>query len=135
MKVITPTKTRNAEQNFLAIAYQHRPPAPFTVALRLRVAFWFPIPRSWPNWKKAAVASQGDSDLIQKTSKPDASNLLKLIEDAMNGVFYIDDSQLIDVQATKGYSIEPRTVVAIETVAAISTAQEWKRRENIGESR
>ena len=124
VKVITPTKTRNAERNFLAIAYQHRPPAPFTGPVKLRVRFYFPIPRSWPGWKKVAVSELEDKSHIHKTSKPDASNLLKLCEDAMIGVFYIDDSQLIEVNATKAYSNIPRTEVEIETVKVIRKKKE-----------
>ena len=35
--------------------------------------------------------------------KPDASNVLKLVEDALNGVAYEDDSQLVSVRCNKVY--------------------------------
>lgn len=43
------------------------------------------VPKSWP---KRRI---GEQDI----SKPDASNILKLVEDALNGIAYKDDSQIV----------------------------------------
>ena len=49
------------------------------------------IPASWPAWKKEA-ARQG---ALPCTSKPDESNVRKAIEDALNGLAYVDDKQVV----------------------------------------
>lgn len=40
------------------------------------------------------------------TKKPDASNLLKLFEDAIEGIAYRNDSQIVMTMATKRYCDE-----------------------------
>jgi Holliday junction resolvase RusA-like endonuclease len=57
------------------------------------------IPKSWTK-KKAKAALNGD---ILPTSKPDVSNYYKLIEDALNGILYADDSQIVAQQSSKSY--------------------------------
>lgn len=52
--------------------------------------FGFAPPESWSK-KKRAQAITGE---LRHVVKPDASNLVKFYEDAMNGVVYRDDSQI-----------------------------------------
>ena len=47
------------------------------------------------------------------TSKPDLDNFLKLFLDAMNKVVYMDDSQIVEIFATKVYSKYPCTVINV----------------------
>jgi len=44
---------------------------------------------------------------VYPTIKPDISNVLKSIEDALNGLTYVDDKQIISVYAEKKYSQRP----------------------------
>lgn len=57
------------------------------------------IPKSWTK-QKTQAALMGN---IWPTSKPDASNYYKLIEDALNGVLYADDSQIVEQHSSKSY--------------------------------
>lgn len=41
---------------------------------------------------------------IYPTKKPDIDNIIKVVLDALNGVAYKDDTQVIDVMATKRYA-------------------------------
>lgn len=45
--------------------------------------------------------------------KPDASNYLKLIEDALTGIIWEDDNLITDVSCSKYYSDEPRIEVTV----------------------
>ena len=46
-------------------------------------------------------------------TKPDSDNLIKFVCDALNGVFYKDDSQITRIQAVKVYAKEPSTEITI----------------------
>ena len=44
---------------------------------------------------------------LYPTIRPDISNVLKSIEDALNGLAYVDDKQIISVYAEKKHSLRP----------------------------
>ena len=53
------------------------------------------------------------ADLILPTKKPDTDNIAKAILDALNGVAYYDDAQVVELHVVKKYSDEPRAEVMI----------------------
>lgn len=108
---ITPDKTRRAEESFLSQALPFKPASPISKPIALTMEFYFQIPKSWSK-KKAADALNG---AVRPTSKPDIDNAIKLI-DALNGVFWVDDSLIVEIAAAKHYSNVPRTVVAIREI-------------------
>ena len=58
--------------------------------------------------KKHEAAYAG---LIWPTTKPDVSNIVKGIEDALNGIWYKDDSQIVHEYSMKQYAREPGVIV------------------------
>ena len=52
---------------------------------------------------------------IAHTTKPDGSNVLKAIEDGLNGIVYVDDSQIVMSHIEKHYSDSPRVEVTVST--------------------
>lgn len=52
--------------------------------------------------------------IIPHTKKPDCSNLVKCIEDAMNDIIYKDDGQIWDEHIRKFYALIPKTIITIE---------------------
>lgn len=50
---------------------------------------------------------------VRPTKKPDCDNIIKVILDALNGLAYKDDAQVVLVAACKYYSEEPRVEVTI----------------------
>lgn len=45
-----------------------------------------------------------DLGMLYKASKPDIDNLAKLVADAMNGLIYFDDAQIVKLTCEKKYS-------------------------------
>jgi Holliday junction resolvase RusA-like endonuclease len=92
------------------VASLHKPNKPLTGALEVSITVYRPIPKSFSK-KKSAEAERG---LIVPTSKPDASNYAKLIEDACNGIIWRDDSQIVDLIVKKRFSSNPRVEVTVQ---------------------
>jgi Holliday junction resolvase RusA-like endonuclease len=90
---------------------QYGPLPPVTDALSLHVIATFAIPQSWTKSRKSAALA----GTLRHTSKPDASNILKLVEDAMNGVVFVDDAQVTRALVEKRYG-EPGVSVAVEVL-------------------
>ena len=92
------------EAQVRALINQYRPIKPIEGAIELHVKCYLPIPVSKSKkWKVAALAGE-----IYPTGKPDCSNLVKGVEDIMEGIFYRNDSQIVKVVVTKEYSDNSR---------------------------
>ena len=114
-RAFTPAKTRAAEETLAARAMEFRPRHPLTGPLVLDVTFVMPIPASMPKRDK----TNAEIGNVPHTTRPDLDNLLKLLKDALNGVFWVDDKQIYDVTARKVYGPYPQTVISIaEAVSA-----------------
>ena len=79
-------------------------------ALRVEIEAFFGIPKSFSK-KRAAEATEGH---ICPLTKPDADNIAKIICDALNGVAYKDDTQIVELKIIKRYAAEPSVRVKIE---------------------
>ena len=54
--------------------------------------------------------------LIRPIRKPDWDNVGKIICDALNGIAYRDDAQIVDALVRKFYSDTPRVIVEISDI-------------------
>lgn len=84
----------------------------FDTPMQMQLSAYYPIPKSWSK-KKRQMAMDGE---IHPQVKPDLDNVMKAVLDAMNGVVYVDDSQVINMVATKRYSSDPRVEVYLHEV-------------------
>jgi len=92
----TPKKSADYER---AIAAEC-PKALMEGPLALSLQFGISIPKSWSKQKKAdAVAN-----VIRPTSRPDIDNYIKAVMDAVNGLAYHDDSQVVSIFAKLIYA-------------------------------
>ena len=84
--------------------------SPFKGPLNLLCTFCLQIPVTTSKKKKEAMLA----GRILHTKRPDCSNYLKFIEDCMNGVVWLDDSQIVRINAEKVYAEAPSTEIVIE---------------------
>ena len=78
--------------------------------LAVRIEAHYAIPTSKP--KKIQAAMRDGS--VRPTTKPDIDNVIKAVLDGLNGVAYADDSQVVELSASKCYSDDPRVVVIVK---------------------
>lgn len=104
--------SKNEKSDFLAKVQQHAPDQPWTCPIHMMVTFDFDRPKSHFGTGKNAGKLKANAPMWH-TKTPDLDNLVKFICDAMNKVFFKDDSQICLISMQKRYSATPRTVISI----------------------
>lgn len=97
----TPAKTTAYENKIKAaflVAGGRRIPAGHYV--RVAVEAYFGVPKYYS--KKRRLACRENAELPAK--KPDADNILKAVLDALNGLAYEDDKQVVSLTCKKKYA-------------------------------
>jgi len=72
--------------------------------LSMQVHAYLPRPKTLPK------------RIIHHIKRPDADNIAKGCKDALKGVVYKDDSQIVELLVRKSYGDPPRVVIALEEV-------------------
>jgi Holliday junction resolvase RusA-like endonuclease len=85
---------------------------PLQSPVSVSLVIYLEIPKSWSK-KKQSLAITNE---ILPIKKPDIDNVLKAFCDAMNGVVYVDDSQIVKMKATKCFGITPSVSVCVQEV-------------------
>jgi len=114
VRLYDPAKSRDYKDYVRLAAAEHAPSKLLEGPLAVMVTAYRSIPKSFSK-KKAAAAEAGE---VYPTSKPDADNYLKGVKDALKGVMWVDDSQVVDAYARKRYSFKPRIEVKIRQIGA-----------------
>ena len=78
--------------------------------LKVWIQAFFEIPKSSTKARKNAMME----GKILPDKKPDIDNIAKAVLDALNGVAYRDDTQVVELQMRKKYSDRPRLEICIE---------------------
>ena len=112
VKMYDPKKSSEYKNYIRLVASQHAPKELLDGPLRLDVKIYKPTLKSFSK-KKKEMAEQG---VLRPTTKPDVDNYVKAIKDALKNVIWKDDSQVVDLQASKYYSEKPRIEVKIEQI-------------------
>ena len=110
-RAYTPKKTVNYE-NLIKMAFQAAKPdgfTPFTGPVELELLICLAIPASFSN-KKRELALRG---VVKPLVKPDVDNYLKTFADALNGLAYLDDKQIVKATVRKAYYPEAGASVVL----------------------
>ena len=89
-------KENVAYASLIQAAWRQAAPAdwkPWPGSVDLSLMAEFARPQSWPKWRRESE--------IWYPSKPDTSNIVKIVEDALNGIAWVDDAQVQIWRATK----------------------------------
>lgn len=77
--------------------------------LAIQLEFGLPVPKSTSKKKASDMLCQ----IILPTKKPDIDNLTKSVMDALNGVAWHDDAQVVQLEARKNYAEDPYILMII----------------------
>ena len=96
----TPTKTRTYESLIAEAARKAMGSSePLETPVAAYIYIVVPVPQSYPKKRRDACLN----GLERPTKKPDCDNIVKAFFDAMNGIIYKDDCQIVSIHATKNY--------------------------------
>lgn len=89
-------------------------------AMRMQVGVYLPIPKSWPESKRRA-AKEG---VLRPMARGcgDWDDYGKMISGALEGIFFINDSQIVSASVEKFYSTLPRISVLLQRVGEYESA-------------
>ncbi len=99
----TPKTTLLAEHSVRSAVVQQYQRPPLNGALAVELLAISPIPKSW-SLKRQGDARRGE---VRPDRKPDFDNLVKLYCDALNGILWEDDKQIVDGRCIKVYGERP----------------------------
>lgn len=108
----TPQKTKNYETLVKELYFTKYGQTLMEGELKIDLKAFFSIPKSTSKKKRAEM----QDGRIRPTKKPDIDNIIKSVTDALNGVAYVDDSQVVEIVAHKHYSDVPRVEIHISNL-------------------
>ena len=119
LRMVDPSASDKA--NFLTIAFANKPDTPLDEPLHVGCTFVFDRPKShYRTGSKSHLLK--DSAPYFHTKVPDGDNLFKFIGDALEGVFWKNDSCIAKQESLKLYANDhrPRTIVTIQPIQPLN---------------
>lgn len=112
MQSITPEKTKSYEDlirwSFLAAGGKYLGDQ----TLKVEINAYYPIPNNFNKSRRVAALMNN----LRPTTKPDCDNIIKVVLDALNGVAYYDDKQVLSVSCNKWYAESGSVTVTITEI-------------------
>ena len=113
VKAYDPAKSRDYKSYVRLIAAQNAPDSPVEGAIEFSLRIYRAIPKGMPKYKREAAMA----GTLRPVTKPDVSNVLKGVEDALKGVWYKDDSQIVGYGVLgKWYDERPRIEIMMRVL-------------------
>lgn len=111
VRTYTPEKTASYEAKVATLALTTKPAnwpaADRSVHYSVTIVCAFGVPASLSRIKRLTLPGTGCA------KKPDADNIAKTVCDALNGIAWVDDSQVTFLSVRKNWAIQPGVYVAI----------------------
>lgn len=108
-----PKPSADYKKKVKAVALRNMPQKPLSGELEVEVHVYKESLKSFSNAKKI----DAEARILRPITKPDADNYAKGILDALKGVIWKDDGQVVDLIARKYYSMDPRAEVFIRQIS------------------
>lgn len=108
----TPQKTKDYENLVRWSCKSKYKDKPLNGPIRVDIIFYMLIPKGTSK-KRTKAKIKGD---ILPTKRPDWDNMAKAITDALNGIAYNDDNQIVETHIYKYFSDNPRAEVKITQI-------------------
>ena len=112
VKAYDPPKSKRYKQYVALQAKQQYNLKPLTGAIAVSCTFYRPIQQSGSKALKMAKKAHKE----RPTVKPDIDNYFKCVTDALKGICWLDDNQIVDVEMHKHYNERPRTEIIITEI-------------------
>lgn len=106
-----PAKSKSYKEYIKLCAAQNKPDEPLMGPITLNLKIYRPIPKSTTKRDRAQITSGH----LRPAKKPDIDNVFKAVTDALSGIWYQDDLQIVEMSAQKYYSDTPRVEVTMTT--------------------
>jgi len=123
-RFFTDTKTRSEKQAVAAWAMEAGAQI-MEGPINLRLTAYLRMPQSVSKRRRADMLSGAE----RPTKKPDVDNVAKLAMDALNGVCWRDDVQVVDLSVRKFWSETPRLEIEISPSMAITEQSDGSSRD------
>ena len=113
MQSMTPDKTVLYE-NFIKVAFNSVSTHIWDdkQPLEMTISAYFEIPRSSSKKSRQLMLE----NIVRPTKKPDIDNIVKALQDALNGLAYKDDSSIVFLSVAKCYSEVPKVEVILREI-------------------
>jgi Holliday junction resolvase RusA-like endonuclease len=85
---------------------------PWPGPVSVEITVWIEPPKSWSK----RLRGDAVNGLVLPTSKPDCDNFGKLVLDALNGIAWTDDAQVVDQKVSKRYAGKAVTYVTVKAL-------------------
>lgn len=110
MQSITPEKTKSYED---LIRWSYKAAGGKYLeekTLQVDIKAFYPVPKGFSKAKH----NDAVGGFLRPTTKPDCDNIIKVVLDALNGVAYYDDKQVVCVSCNKYYAERGYVQITIE---------------------
>lgn len=115
MHVETYDPAKKEKETFASILQAQAPETPLDEPIMLEMNFYMRRPKGHYGTGKNIGKIKASAPEWCST-KPDIDNLAKFVQDALNKIFYRDDSLITQIIGRKLYSERPRTEITISTL-------------------